>query len=234
MLSVTLVVAVETLSLTLGLGPRESQVLRCVEMTGITLLLAIRSHWVNDRGAFNLVSLGTLMPAAWLASRLLCGIYRIAPLATVSLAVPSYSAWRYAPDQGQSGALWPIRTSLRRGAFVLMASTAALLVLPGCSQKKEASPAPTASGYDLKGVIVTVDAPHHSLVVHHEDIPGYMPSMTMDFPVPDADLSSFKEGQQIAARMVIDPKGDLHLEGVRVLDPLKSGIVAASEASLQQ
>jgi len=234
MLSVSFILVAEGLILRMDLGPQESELIRCVEIASVTLLLAIRGHWVNDRKAFDVVSLCALLPSAWFASRLFSCIFQIAPFALVSLALPSYSSWRYLPDRGQAGGLWPIRSGLRRGALILSASVAVMFLLQDCAPKKEAPPAPRTAIYDLKGEIVTVNAQHHSLVVHHRDIPGYMPSMTMEFPVPDAELGSFKEGQQITAHMVVQANGDLHLEGVRVVDTLKEGILGSSAASLQQ
>ena len=234
MLVATLALSGEAIGWHFFLPSVEVDLVRCTVASTAITLLAIKQHWSNERRPFELVVLGVLLLAAWVAGRTLNWEGRLLSLVAVCLAVPSYSAWRFAADMGQSGFAWSLRVGLRRGALILAAAAVAVLTLPGCAPKQEA-PKPSATAtYDLRGVVVTVNSAKRSLVVHHEEIKGYMPSMTMEFPVPDADFSSFKEGQTIAARMVVEPNGDLHLEGIRVVDAVKERILASSAASLQQ
>jgi protein SCO1/2 len=59
--------------------------------------------------------------------------------------------------------------------------------------------------YDLKGRVEFVDQKNGGVTVAHEDIPGFMPAMTMLFKVKDkASLSGVKLGDQIKAVVVYD------------------------------
>lgn len=119
---------------------------------------------------------------------------------------------------------------LRRALLPLAALAFAAAFLPGCRKTDTAAPA----AHDLRGEIVGVVPERGVLLVHHDEIPGYMPSMTMEFAVPGADPSAFREGQRIAARMIEGAPGEFRLEGVRVLDPAKEAAVAASAQALRQ
>src|ERR1043166_410927 len=59
--------------------------------------------------------------------------------------------------------------------------------------------------YPLKGKVVAVDKPERTATIAHEDIPGYMPGMTMPFKIKnDADLEMLKPGDQVTATLVVD------------------------------
>ncbi|HEY8203226.1 MAG TPA: SCO family protein [Pyrinomonadaceae bacterium] len=59
--------------------------------------------------------------------------------------------------------------------------------------------------YPMKGVVVAVDKAQHTATIKHEDIPGYMPGMTMDFKIKNnADLDVMKPGDQITGTLVVD------------------------------
>jgi protein SCO1/2 len=49
-------------------------------------------------------------------------------------------------------------------------------------------PVPASQRYPVKGKVVEVALPEKQLILEHEDIPGYMPAMTMPFPVRDSRL----------------------------------------------
>ena len=114
-----------------------------------------------------------------------------------------------------------------------------LLVLSAC---KPSSPAkseaaaidPAKAAFDIKGEIVGLTPANRTLLVHHEEIPNYMPAMTMEFTIGDADFSVFKEGQRIAARMTQPEPGTFLLERIRILDSEKDRIAAAAAAELRQ
>jgi protein SCO1/2 len=56
----------------------------------------------------------------------------------------------------------------------------------------------------LKGRVVSVDRAKGEATVEHEDIPGYMPSMTMDFPVRDAEaLKAMEPGDRVQGALVV-------------------------------
>jgi Cu/Ag efflux protein CusF len=88
----------------------------------------------------------------------------------------------------------------------------AVLLFPSCSPadatKSPASPpssttsAPAAERHPLKGVVVEIRAGQSSLLVKHEDIPGFMPAMTMLFKVDAATLQTAVKGQAITGTLV--------------------------------
>jgi Cu/Ag efflux protein CusF len=83
-------------------------------------------------------------------------------------------------------------------------------------------PSPSASAhFPLRSVIVEVQPKQSALLVKHEDIPGFMPGMTMLFKVDAATLKAAKPDQTITATLV-ERDGDLWLEDVKPA-PAKPG-----------
>jgi protein SCO1 len=59
--------------------------------------------------------------------------------------------------------------------------------------------------YDLKGKVVAVEPDKHLVTISHEEIRGYMPSMTMPFTLPDDYyLQNLAVGDEVTATLVID------------------------------
>lgn len=59
--------------------------------------------------------------------------------------------------------------------------------------------------YDLRGTVVAVDKAAKKAEIDHEEIPGFMPRMTMPFPVKeDWVWEDLKPGVQIHATLVVD------------------------------
>lgn len=116
------------------------------------------------------------------------------------------------------------------------ALAAVALALAGCS--RDAAPSGPAAAapkrYDLRGEILGLVPDARKLIVHHEEIPGYMPAMTMELGVVAADFGVFREGQRIAAQLFEAAPGDFQLEGIRILDPVKDSIVGAAAAKLKE
>jgi protein SCO1 len=116
----------------------------------------------------------------------------------------------------------------------------ALLGALACSRRENASTAPETTktpaiaapaSYPLTGEIVAVETARKVLVVKHNDIPGYMPAMTMEFAVSDADLAAATPGQRIRADMIPSKDGDFRLEKIwpddeTAEDTLKAGALA--------
>ena len=67
------------------------------------------------------------------------------------------------------------------------------LLLTGCEKQPDSQAiAPTGTNaapqiFETRGVVRSVPAGGHSLVVRHEEIPGYMPKMTMELTVRNPD-----------------------------------------------
>ena len=91
-------------------------------------------------------------------------------------------------------------------------------------QKAETQPTISADAkrYSLKGKVVAVDKTKKRATIAHEDIPGFMEAMTMDFPIrEDWVWEDLQPGAEIRAELVVDSaaKDPYWLE--------KIGIVAA-------
>jgi protein SCO1 len=79
-----------------------------------------------------------------------------------------------------------------------------------------------AKRYDLKGKVISVDRQKRRAKINHDEIPGFMPAMEMDFPIhEDWVWDELTPGSDIRAQLVVDntAKDPYWLE--------KVGIVAA-------
>jgi protein SCO1/2 len=66
---------------------------------------------------------------------------------------------------------------------------------------------PTITTYPLVGVVRSVDAGAKRVVIRHEEIPGFMPQMTMPFSVADANaLAAVRPGDKVSATLKV--RGD--------------------------
>ncbi len=80
-----------------------------------------------------------------------------------------------------------------------------LLVAWGCSPKTNA-PAPTVSSsitnYTVRGLVKSLKRPEREAVIRHEEIPGYMPAMTMPFTVRESrELEGVDPGDSVEFRL---------------------------------
>jgi protein SCO1/2 len=79
-----------------------------------------------------------------------------------------------------------------------------LLGLVGAACRKEA-PKAADERHPVKGQVVSVDARERTITIAHEDIPGFMPAMTMPFVVLERDaplLQSAGAGDEVTATLV--------------------------------
>lgn len=93
----------------------------------------------------------------------------------------------------------------------------AIILISACKTTQNDDEDPSKlKRYDLKGTIVSVDKTGKKVAVDHEEIPGYMSKMTMDFPVKDeVILNDLKPGSLITAVLVVDnPNGKFWLENI--------------------
>jgi Cu/Ag efflux protein CusF len=78
------------------------------------------------------------------------------------------------------------------------------ILLAGCSgetarKDNEAS----TRRYEIKGKVVSVDPQKPAIMLDHEDIPGLMKAMEMEFAVEDAKiLDGIKPGDQVKGELV--------------------------------
>lgn len=67
-----------------------------------------------------------------------------------------------------------------------------------------ALPAQSIQRYQVTGLVLTVDAPHRSVLVSHDPIPGYMDAMTMPYRVQNPHLlDNLKPGDKIEFTLVV-------------------------------
>ena len=90
---------------------------------------------------------------------------------------------------------------------------ASVLIAFGLIGCKQEPPAPVAAGaspeetpreYSVRGVVRRVEPERRSVVVKHDEIPGFMPAMTMPFDVKEPkELQGLKPGDRITFRMLV-------------------------------
>ncbi|MEQ1765484.1 MAG: SCO family protein [Pyrinomonadaceae bacterium] len=88
--------------------------------------------------------------------------------------------------------------------FVLFLSC--VLLLAGCqpAASTESNPA-NQKRYDLRGTVVSVDKLQKRAKIDHENIPGFMEKMTMEFPIHENWVwEDLVPGVQIRAELVVD------------------------------
>ncbi len=134
---------------------------------------------------------------------------------------------------------------MKSSLLCLLSTT--FLILAACSRpappalseisnsKSEIPPsAPAATtAHDIRGEIVTIDLPRKILLIHHEEIPGYMPAMTMEFTATGIDLATLREGQRLTARMGLPIDGVFPLTAFRILTSPPDPAIAAAALTLR-
>ncbi len=106
----------------------------------------------------------------------------------------------------------------KRCALLACLGLWAMAGLLGCAQKNESQEDDSAEGYGLIGVILEVDEAAGTLKVAHEEIPDFMPAMTMDFRAGPGDLKLAKPQMRIKARLVRDADGGFRLIKIWPID----------------
>jgi Cu/Ag efflux protein CusF len=78
-----------------------------------------------------------------------------------------------------------------------------ILSLTGCGQKSAEKSA--AKVYDIKGKIVAIRPDKEGVTLDHEDIPGLMKGMKMEFLVQDARvLEGLQVGDQVQGKLKVE------------------------------
>jgi Cu/Ag efflux protein CusF len=89
-----------------------------------------------------------------------------------------------------------------------------VLFLGACSQKPAAKP---PVEYQMRGEVVRVDPSAQLATIKGEEIQGWMPAMTMEYPIKDKqEFQKLKVGEQIQAKVVVQGT-DYWLAGVSEL-----------------
>jgi len=109
--------------------------------------------------------------------------------------------------------LIPHRTRSKQIIQAVLAFSLLVLVVlsPACNRTKR---------YPLRGLVLDKTIATSEITVKHEDIPGFMPAMTMPYKVKDSGaLQELQPGDAIAAEVVTANNGnDYWLEDVRITD----------------
>ena len=92
---------------------------------------------------------------------------------------------------------------MQRRTILIFVLIAAASVAGSCSWGDQ--PPKNEKRYPIKGVVVAVNQQERTATIKHEDIPGYMQGMTMEFKIKNAaDLQTMKPGDQITGTLVVD------------------------------
>jgi protein SCO1 len=92
------------------------------------------------------------------------------------------------------------------------------VVMAGCKLKAapDASQA-DARSFNAHGVVRQIAADLHSVTIQHKAIAGYMPAMTMDFPVKDTnELAGISPSDEISFKLLVRENGDW-VEGIHFI-----------------
>jgi protein SCO1/2 len=115
------------------------------------------------------------------------------------------------------------------------------LALLGCGRSTNSEGG--ADHYDTRGVVRGFSPDRSTIEIQHENIPGFMPSMTMPFVARDPkQIADLKTGDAISFRMAVTQKDfwienvkKIRREDVNVTEPKRSTPVATeSEARLKE
>ena len=107
------------------------------------------------------------------------------------------------------------------GPAICLATIALLLcavLICGC--EKSSQPAEqSAIHYQVRGLIRGLPPDHNTIEVEHEDIPGFMPSMTMPFEVRDEkEIAGLGLGNAISFRLNVKER-DSWIDRIEKIDP---------------
>lgn len=97
-----------------------------------------------------------------------------------------------------------------------------ILAMPACEKPKTNAPVNTASEaaqtYVVQGLLRSINFADRSITVEHEDIPKFMPSMTMPFDVKTmAEVEPLKAGDAIEFTLIVTDETSW-IEGVKKID----------------
>ena len=109
---------------------------------------------------------------------------------------------------------------------VLILSIISFLLFTACQKSGSQQPAGEAKRYDIKGKVISVDRANHRAKIDHEEIPGYMPAMEMEFPIHETWVwDDLVPGSEIRAQLVVDntAKDPYWLEKIGIIAVAKPG-----------
>lgn len=95
-----------------------------------------------------------------------------------------------------------------------------VLLFTACQKtQSEQVASDTAKHFTLRGKVVAANPAKKTATIAHDDITGYMPAMTMEFPVKDAHVfEALSKDAEIRADLVVDDaQGAFWLENISVV-----------------
>jgi protein SCO1 len=100
----------------------------------------------------------------------------------------------------------------RRNFFVVVL----LVIMTSCKLKAASDDSPpSARTYDAHGVVRQIATDRGAVTIQHDAIAGYMPAMTMEFPVKDTnELHGISISDEITFKLAVRENGDW-IEGIR-------------------
>ena len=96
------------------------------------------------------------------------------------------------------------------------------IVFAGCQNATSSNSPANVKRYELRGKVVSVDRLKKTAKVEHEEIPGFMDAMTMDFPIhEDRVWTDLLPGVAVRADLVVDSsaKEPYWLENISIVSP---------------
>jgi Cu/Ag efflux protein CusF len=91
-----------------------------------------------------------------------------------------------------------------RGLLVAMIATLVLVLMMSCSEKKLPEK-PELKVYDIQGKIAALGSDKRSVTLDHEDIPGLMRAMKMQFLIVDPRiLEGLQVGDQVRGKLQVE------------------------------
>jgi Cu/Ag efflux protein CusF len=92
-------------------------------------------------------------------------------------------------------------------ALIYPCLTVVVVFLAGCSGDDKSKDT-KAKEYDIKGKVTAIDSKKPAVTLDHEDIPGHMKAMKMEFDVASPKLlEGLKEGDMVQGRLRKDESG---------------------------
>lgn len=110
-------------------------------------------------------------------------------------------------------------STVSRFSVTILCLSALAAAALGCGGREQGGP----GVYDAHGVVESVDREYRQVVIHHDDIPGLMPEMTMSFDVPDPEVLA-----KLEPRQVVDFKLEFTGKAYRVIEATPRGPASAS------
>lgn len=119
-------------------------------------------------------------------------------------------------------------SSAKEKILKLVTLAAIALALTGCKTSPSRAPEKYAKGgpflqaFVASGIVREVKPAEKTVVIQHEEIPGYMAAMTMPFAVKNPqELDGLHPGDKVSFRMIVTAN-DGWLEQITVTEPAKS------------